>query len=136
MLFVARGYGDASFKVLTLFMRFLYPASLLLLLAACKPASEKNLDVPKNILGADKMIAVLTESYLAESASGLNVLNVPGTKFDSVYVFNPLKDNGVSKSQFDSSLAFYSKHPKALKAIYEKVLEKLSRIQAAGKVMN
>lgn len=117
-------------------MMRLLPAYCLLTLCflACKPEVEQEVTPPAGILGRDKMIEVLTDSYLAESATGLNVLGVRGDKFDSAYVFNPFKDHGVSKPQFDSSLAFYSRHPKTLKSIYEKVLEKLSQIQAAGKV--
>lgn len=117
-------------------MMRLLPAYCLVMVCfiACKPEVEQELVSPPGILGNDKMIEVLTDSYLAESATGLNVLSVRGDKFDSAYVFNAFKDNGITKSQFDSSLAFYSRHPKTLKSIYEKVLEKLSRIQAAGKV--
>ena len=105
-----------------------------LLFVACKPAEENLVEVPKGILSEDQMVPVLTDCYLAEAASGINVLNVPGTKFDSAYVFNPLKDQDIKKSQFDSSLAFYSKHPKILKSIYERVLANLSQIQAAKKI--
>lgn len=103
-------------------------------LLACRPEVEQEVTPPAGILSHDRMIEVLTDSYLAESATGLNVLAVRGDKFDSAYVFNAFKDNGITKPQFDSSLAFYSRHPKTLKSIYEKVLEKLSKIQAAGKV--
>jgi hypothetical protein len=104
------------------------------LLFSCKPRNEEEQPVPKNLLSEEQIIQVLTDTYLAESASGINVKAVTGEKFDSAYVFNPLKDNNISKSKFDSTIVFYTKHPKKFKIIYDKVLDKLSVIQAKGKI--
>ena len=104
------------------------------LLFSCKPAKEEDETVPSTILSEEQLINVLTDAYLAEGASGINVKSVPGEKFDSAYVFNPLKDNNINKAQFDSSIIYYTRHPKKLKFIYDKVLDKLSVIQAKGKV--
>src|ERR1043165_60763 len=98
------------------FRLFICTPFLALALAACKPEPEEIVTVPDGLLTPEEIVPVLTESYLAESASGLNVLNVAGNKFDSVYVFDPLKDNNIQRAQLDSSLAFYSKHPKMLKS--------------------
>ncbi len=103
------------------------------LLFSCSP-SEKEIEIPNNILSQEKMIDVLTHSYLAEGASGINIKNVQSQQFDSTYAFNPLKDKGISKGMFDSSVVFYSQHPRTLKIIYEKLLEKLSMIQAKGRL--
>lgn len=108
--------------------------SFLTLLIACKPPQEENEAIPANILGEEQFVKVLTDAYLCEGASGINIKNVTGIKFDSAYAFNPLKDNGVAKAQFDSTIAYYSNHPKKMKAVYERVLDKLSQIQAAGKL--
>jgi hypothetical protein len=105
-----------------------------LFFSSCKPADEENESVPETVLSEDQLVNVLTDAYLAEGASGINIKNVTGEKFDSAYVFNPLKDNNIDKAVFDSSMAYYTKHPKKLKIIYDKVLEKLSVIQANGKV--
>jgi hypothetical protein len=105
-----------------------------LFFSSCKPTSEEDEVVPENVLKEDLLVNVLTDAYLAEGASGINVKNVPGEKFDSTYLFNPLKDNNIDKAVFDSSIAYYSRHPKKLKIIYEKVLDKLSIVQASGSV--
>lgn len=107
---------------------------ILFFLVSCKPPQEEHEIIPSNILNEDQFVKVLTDAYLCEGASGINVKNVTGIKFDSAYAFNPLKDNGVAKAQFDSTIAYYSNHPKKMKAVYEKVLDKLSQIQAAGKL--
>lgn len=104
------------------------------LVFSCKPVNEEDQPVPKNLLSEEQLIQVLTDFYLAESASGINVKAVTGEKFDSAYIFNPLKDNQISKGKFDSTMDFYVNHPKKLKIIYEKVLDKLSVIQAKGKI--
>lgn len=100
---------------------------------ACAP-SEENVKIPSGVLSEEQFIKVLTDCYLAEGAAGINVKNVTGQKFDSAYIFNPLKDNQISKPLFDSSISFYTQHPKLLKTIYEKILDRLSQIQASGKI--
>jgi hypothetical protein len=104
------------------------------LLFSCRPKSEEDEKVPENLLTEEQLTRVLTETYLAESASGINVKAVAGEKFDSAYIFNPLKDNHIERAKFDSTMVFYTRHPKKLKVVYEKVLDKLSVIQANGKV--
>lgn len=106
----------------------------MLVFAACKPPQEESERVPDYILDEQVFVDVLTDSYLSEGASGVNVKNVMGTQFDSTYAFNPLKDRGIDKIAFDSTVAYYSRHPKKFKLIYDKVLDKLSRIQASGKL--
>lgn len=113
--------------------RFLVIIGIVFLIS-CEPPREEDETIPSNILGEDKFVEVLTDAYLCEGASGINIKNVTGSKFDSAYAFNPLKDNGIAKAQFDSTIAYYSNHPKKMKVVYEKVLDKLSQIQAAGKL--
>jgi hypothetical protein len=103
------------------------------LFTACAP-NEESVTIPSDVLSEEQFIKVLTDCYLAEGAAGINVKNVTGQKFDSAYIFNPLKDNQISKPLFDSSISFYTKHPKLLKTIYEKILDRLSQIQANGKI--
>ena len=99
---------------------------------SCSPSNEEM--VPVSVLPEDKLVKVLTDAYLAEGTSGINVKNTTGEKFDSIYLFNPLKDNNIEKTKFDSSMAYYTRHPKKLKIIYDSVLAKLSVIQAKGKL--
>jgi hypothetical protein len=75
------------------------------ILNACTP-SEENVAIPSDVLSEEQFIKVLTDCYLAEGAAGINVKNVTGQKFDSAYIFNPLKDNQISKPLFDSSISF------------------------------
>ena len=95
--------------------------------------SEKEIVIPKNVLDKEKFSDVIVDFTLAESASGINILNVQGKKTDTVYAFNPLLDNNVKREMFDTSLYFYSHHPRQFKEVYELVLEKLSKLQASRK---
>ena len=101
---------------------------------SCSPKNSEDDNVPETLLTEEQLINTLTAAYLAEGASGINVKNVPGEKFDSTYLFNPLKENNIDKVVFDSTMAYYTRHPKKLKIIYDKVLSKLSEAQAKGKV--
>lgn len=110
--------------------RLTYIAGLLFFLIGCK---EKTESVPPYVLDKEKFSDIIVDFTLAESAAGINVLNVQGQKGDTVYAFNPLIDNNVTKAKFDTSLHFYSHHPKLFKEVYELTLEKLSRMQASRK---
>lgn len=105
-----------------------------ILLFSCKPKQEEDEVIPETVLTEEQLVNLLTDAYLAEGASGINVKSVTGEKFDSTYLFNPLKDNHIKKSKFDSSMAYYTRHPKKLKILYDKVLDKLSVAQANGKL--
>ena len=52
---------------------------------------------------------------------------------DTVYAFNPLLDNNIKRFTFDTTLYFYSHHPKLFKEVYVLALEKLSKLQASRK---
>lgn len=99
-----------------------------LIVFSCKPKQEDDDTIPSSMLTEEQFTQILTDAYLAEGASGINVKNATGEKFDSAYLFNPITDNNIRKSQFDSSMIYYTQHPKKLKLIYEKVLEKLSQL--------
>jgi hypothetical protein len=85
--------------------------------------------VPSTILSEEKFTKIIVDFALAESTGNINVKNVASDKMDSVYAFNPLIENNVTKGQYDSAIAFYSKHPNLYKKIYENVLAELSKMQ-------
>lgn len=91
---------------------------------------EENETIPLAILSEEQMVDVLTDAYLAEGASSINIKNVSVEKFDTVYSFNPLANKNIRRPQFDSSLIYYTERPLKLKQIYDKVLEKMSQYQS------
>lgn len=98
-------------------------------LASCGGKKEKETTLPPGIMSEETFTRVLTDFALAESASSMNVKNINLQKLDSIYAFDPLNDNGVTREQYDSAVHFYVRHPDLYKKIYENVLAELSEIQ-------
>lgn len=96
---------------------------------------ENSVVIPENILSKEKYTDLLLSLALAESAANLNVKNVKIEKLDSAYAFNPLKENKVSRAQYDSTASFYSEHPDLYKEVYDEVLKRLSEMESKRKVI-
>lgn len=107
---------------------FLLPLIFVLLVSCGQTDEEENM-VPDTILNEEQFTKILLDFALAESATNINVKNVPSEKADSTYAFDPLAENKVTRAQYDSAIAFYSKHPGIYKKIYENVLAALSKMQ-------
>lgn len=105
----------------------------MLVLFFCLSCSDKKNTIPPNVLNKDKFSDVIVDFTLAESAAGINITNAGAGKSDSVYAFNPLFDNNITRAEFDTSLYFYSHHPKLFKEVYDLTLEKLSKMQSSRK---
>ncbi len=99
------------------------------LLACGKPAEQNDAALPANILSEEAFSRLLVDFALAESAINVNVYNIPVSRMDTIYAFNPLNDNHVRKAQYDSTLAFYAAHPELYKKVYEAALAALSQMQ-------
>lgn len=113
----------------------IYYLLFLFFLFSCKPDKEEDETVPSNIINDSLFTKVLTDFYLCEGAMGINIKNAPDIKHDSIYRFNPLKENHITRAMFDSSLFYYTSHPKKLKLIQERVLENLSQMFSEGKIV-
>jgi Domain of unknown function (DUF4296) len=106
---------------------------LLLLLLNCDN-KQKEPVIPAHILSVDTFAKVLADFSLAESAANLNIKAVSQAQMDSTYAFNPLKENGIRQTQFDSSLEFYCHHGELYKKVYEEVLAKLTAFETQKNV--
>lgn len=104
--------------------------TLLFAFFSCKEINRQQAEKPLNILTEEQFIAVLTDFALAESASNLNIKNAQLQKSDSIYAFNPLIENNIRKTQYDSTIDYYSKNTEDYKKIYENVIARLSEMQA------
>ena len=98
---------------------------------SCEPKNEAVVTTPPNILNETTFTKLLVDYALAESAANLNIKNVSLLRLDTAYAFAPLKENNISRSKYDSTLMFYSKHTVLYKKIYENVLAELSEIKTA-----
>ena len=102
---------------------------IMLLWLGCKP--KPNVDIPDYVLSEDKMVDVMVDMHLVETALNLKIM-VPDSnnskydqQFESIFI-----SNEISKSTFDSSLYYYSTQTGQMNAIYDKVLERLSELES------
>jgi len=102
-----------------------------LLLEGCNASVFQKDERPNNLIPEAVFEQLLVDLALAESAANTNVKNVTNRQTDSVYAFDPLLEHKVRKSQYDSTLIYYSMHIDEYKKVYESVLETLSAMQAA-----
>ncbi len=85
---------------------------------------------PRGVLSEKKMEEILFEMHKTEGVlqSGDYTYNLPEQK--KLY-FNSLLDKyGISQADFDSSLVWYTKHPKEFGLVYGKVLARMDTLNA------
>lgn len=83
--------------------------------------------VPDNLLSPDSMVSILVDIHLVEAASSVTRLNdVQSFKAQELYPAI-YKSHHIDSAAFRRSFDYYLKHPEKLEAIYEKVLNELSR---------
>ncbi|MFL5754523.1 MAG: DUF4296 domain-containing protein [Bacteroidia bacterium] len=88
---------------------------------------EVIVQVPKDVLPKEKMAAVLCDLSVMEA--GINVSRFNAANATDSLRFNIYRQHNISRRDYDSSIAFYSRHPEEFKKVYELVIEKLSRLQ-------
>ncbi|MEM0517975.1 MULTISPECIES: DUF4296 domain-containing protein [Aequorivita] len=82
---------------------------------------------PKNLISKDKMIDILTESYLANAARSVNNQTIidKGVILDSI-IYNNF---GVDSLQFAKSNAYYAADVNSYMEIFQKVETRLKQMQ-------
>lgn len=105
----------------------------LIALAICLGHSCTNQreNIPEGVLDESKMVEVLTDIHLAETAFIMNNLKSRSTDSSAAsyykFVFNK---HGISSTLFDKSFRYYTSQPAQFSIIYEKVLTEISERQA------
>jgi hypothetical protein len=94
---------------------------------ACNSAKTE-IAIPSGILTKDSMVSVLVDLQLLQATIDLGLISGVEKPKDKFY--NIFKNHGISRSQYDSSLEFYSSHPETLSKMYVKIISELSRKQA------
>ena len=111
------------------FLALFFP---LLILFSCTPKqglSDKK--VPDNIIQPDTLVEIIVDMQLAEGILremkqiGKYEQNAAVTSFDRVF----LKHN-INKKEYEESIAYYEQNLDIYEKIYEKVITRLSQIQA------
>mgnify|MGYP000967563473 CR=1 FL=1 len=105
---------------------------IFLLFASCKGKIEKpELARPKDLMGRDTMVILLTEMHLLESSLGIRIfedkkiINTRNAVKDKIY-----KDYGVSKERFMSSYNYYVQKSTTIDSIFTDVISEISKRQA------
>ncbi|MDI1354023.1 MAG: DUF4296 domain-containing protein [bacterium] len=98
--------------------------------SSCGKRGQEDSTIPPGILSPRTMAKLLSDFALAEVSANMNIKNTPIQKIDSVYAFDPLRENHVRTSQYDSTLLFYANHPVLYKEVYDSVLVILSEYKA------
>ncbi len=80
---------------------------------------------PADVLDKNQMAEVMADLSLAEAVISIKTIQNPAFNTDSLVKFNVFKQHSISQKQFESSMAFYSAHPKEFKEVYDLVLKKI-----------
>jgi len=93
----------------------------LFLVAAC---------AKKEIIAKEKMVDVMTDVMLMESANAINYNHglLPDSLWEKDYAVVFTK-HGVSKEAFKDAIAYYQEHPDQFSGIMEKVITRLQKMQ-------
>lgn len=85
---------------------------------------------PKDLLEKDEMIPLLIDLHLVYAIQSSVQFRKISTDVDSMDVYSYIfEKHGVSKVVFDSSIAWYSRHPKLFTEIYDEVVMDLTQKQ-------
>ncbi len=105
------------------------PTSLFLILFMASCTDKKN--QPDYLIASDSLVGIMVDMHLVETAANLKLISVDSLKPNYNQMFEAIfKKHGITKTEFDSTLFFYSKRPDEMSGIYDKVLERLSEIDA------
>ncbi len=99
-----------------------------LLFSACEDQKQKT---PDYLLSEDKMVAVIIDMHLIETANNLKLIpedSIYQKDFSSIFATHE-----VTKEAYDSSLFYYVTKTDRMDKIYDKVLEDLYELESEVK---
>lgn len=89
---------------------------------------------PQNIIPKDKMIDILVDLHLTDGMFTINEIRMEMAKKDSINFYNVIFENhGYSRSDFDTSVYYYSHNINEYNKIYIEVLNRLSEMETRVK---
>lgn len=101
---------------------------LIMIQTSCK---EKIIVIPENIISKDSMAAILTDIQIEEVLVSKKGINDSVSK-DSILMeyASILQKHNITQREFETSYNFYKENPEMLEEIYDKVINKISEMQA------
>ncbi len=83
----------------------------------------------KEIIPEKDLVAILAKIQIIDASVQHNIYNQTLLNRDTIdYYSKTIQSFGYTKEQFDSTIGYYSRNPKAFDIIYDKVIAELSRI--------
>ena len=104
---------------------------IIILATSC---SEKDLDIPAEMIPRDSMIEILADVHIAESRLIQDGYKPNNQVFKSEYIQHVLNKDGVDSTRFNKSFLFYSAAPGYFQDMYEDVITEISKKQAKARV--
>ena len=87
----------------------------------------------RKIIPRDDMVPILVKIHLMDGAAEISQYNPDIAIPDTLDVYKVvLEDYGYTRSQFDSSLQYYSRDLKKFDRIYQQVLGRLNKMETAA----
>jgi hypothetical protein len=95
---------------------------------------ESPLDVkPVNLISEEKMVDILIDVHLTESALSLKNFNRDSSmRLYAYYKEDIYQDHKITESQFRESFDYYARHAKKFDAIYAAVIDSIAVKEATG----
>ncbi len=104
----------------------------ILMISSCYSThNDERVPEPENLIGKDKIVLILADVEIAESALrqkqnfGHEIGEEKEAYFRSIFT-----QYGVTREQFDSSMAYYRQDLETINTIYEEVITRLSVIES------
>jgi hypothetical protein len=89
----------------------------------------------KYLIHKDSLITILVDLHIVYSIQSTLEFKRLSEEFDSIDLYSKVFDkHNVTRAAFDSTIAYYSKHPEDLITIYDGVIMKLTMMQDSLKV--
>jgi hypothetical protein len=93
---------------------------------ACKKPEVK---IPEGVLKKEQMVPILADVHIAQAVAVMNSAS-DTTRYSLPKLMKYILDiHHTSQAQYDSSIAFYTKHPEIMSQIYDSVITELSKKQ-------
>ena len=103
---------------------------ILLSLALNACGGKEEVKIPQGVLPRDTMTAILTDIHLIEGSKvGNKMLGNDSLEIEDYYQ-HVWKRYGVRSGKFSHSFDFYTENPGAMREVYVRVLDSLSKIEA------
>jgi hypothetical protein len=82
------------------------------------------------IIPQKKFVNVLVDIHLADGIAVENMSGVKGPPLDSASLYGSVFNKyGVTRTMFDSTMSYYSKHPDDFQSVYNKVTARLKLME-------